>query len=422
MRILFVAHQFFPEFHAGTERVTLNLARAAQRAGHAVHVLACALQPSARWRPSDAVGAMRLGSWDGIPVSVIARVALPPTGDTGFDVDERLERELRAWMLHHRFDVVHVMHTMRMATAVLAAQRAGLPLVVTATDFFLPCLRVNLVDVAGRLCDGPNEGRRCAECCATPAWTAAPLAARWVQARAILAAAHVRVAPSRYVASRYEAAFPGLDWKVVPHGVDVLATLDAAPLAGLADGQGPLLAYVGTLVEAKGPHVLLQAMARAPNLPLRLVIAGTAPSEDRYVREIDRLVAADARVRRLGALSSAGVASLMRTIDLLCVPSLVPESFSLVLHEAAAAGVPALVSALGAPAEFVAARGGGRAVPAGDVAQWASALEVVANDSACLDRWRAAVPLPLRLEEEAFLYESLYRFALGSRSPAAAAP
>ena len=42
MRILIVLHQFFPEFSGGTERVALNLARTAQRAGHHVRVLACA--------------------------------------------------------------------------------------------------------------------------------------------------------------------------------------------------------------------------------------------------------------------------------------------------------------------------------------------------------------------------------------------
>ena len=44
MRILIVLHQFFPEFSGGTERVALNLARTAQRAGHHVRVLACAVQ------------------------------------------------------------------------------------------------------------------------------------------------------------------------------------------------------------------------------------------------------------------------------------------------------------------------------------------------------------------------------------------
>ena len=40
MRILLIVHQFFPEFGGGTERVALQLARMAQRAGHHVHVLA----------------------------------------------------------------------------------------------------------------------------------------------------------------------------------------------------------------------------------------------------------------------------------------------------------------------------------------------------------------------------------------------
>lgn len=414
MRVLYVVHQFFPEFRAGTERVTLQLARMTQRAGHAAHVLACALNPSHDWRPSADVGAVRHGSWEGVPLSVIARDALPATGDTGFDVDERLERELRAWMQRERFDVVHVMHTMRMATAVLAAQRAGVSMVLTATDFFLPCLRVNLVDVEGRLCEGPAEGRRCAERCATPTWTDAPLAARWVQARAIVAAARVRVAPSRYVAARFEAAFPGLDWLVVPHGVDLLAALDAEPLARLPTGPRPLLAYVGSVVPAKGLHVLLQALRQAPDLPLRLAVAGATHGRDGYARELQATAAADARVHWLGACTPTEVASLMRGIDLLCVPSLVPESYSLVVHEAAAAGVPALVSALGAPAEAVTVHGGGDVVAPGDPAAWAAALHDVVSDPRRLDRWRANVPLPMRVEEEAFFYESLYRAAIAA--------
>ena len=46
MRILYVVHQFYPEFGSGTERVTLNLARMAQRAGHHVQVLGCLLDRS----------------------------------------------------------------------------------------------------------------------------------------------------------------------------------------------------------------------------------------------------------------------------------------------------------------------------------------------------------------------------------------
>src|ERR687893_2447581 len=40
MRILFAAHQFFPEHYAGVEIVTLGLARAFRARGHETYVLA----------------------------------------------------------------------------------------------------------------------------------------------------------------------------------------------------------------------------------------------------------------------------------------------------------------------------------------------------------------------------------------------
>jgi len=105
---------------------------------------------------------------------------------------------------------------------------------------------------------------------------------------------------------------------------------------------------------------------------------------------------------------------LIHHLDLLCLPSLVPESFSLVVHECAAAGVPSLVSALGAPAQAITRDGGGGVAPAGDVAAWADALRDWATDPALASRWRASVRLPQRIEEEAFLYEGLYRQAIAT--------
>jgi glycosyltransferase involved in cell wall biosynthesis len=110
---------------------------------------------------------------------------------------------------------------------------------------------------------------------------------------------------------------------------------------------------------------------------------------------------------------------MMRGLDLLCLPSQVPESFSLVVHEAAALGVPALVSHLGAPAQAIARTGAGQVIEAADEAAWAAALQACADTPARIDAWRRALPLPQRIEEEAFLYEGLYRQAIGSAASAA---
>lgn len=419
MRILFVLHQFFPEFAGGTERVALNLARMAQRAGHHVHVLACTVEPErCGGVPVDQpVAGCFKAAWEGIPVTLVPRSLLPASADISFETDDALADRLAAWMDGERFDIAHVLHTMRMGSAVLAAQRCGLPYVLTLTDFFLPCARINLVTLQGKCCAGPDGGRRCAKDCDTAPWTPESYRQRYEQAASMLAAAAERVAPSKYVAARYLESFPGLSCKVIAHGVDLLALAQAASAAPpSAPPRGLRLAYIGGVVPQKGLDVLLRALALLPGRDLRLQVIGGFYGNTGYHREVRALAAADPRVELVGALPSVEVFRALREIDLLCLPSQVPESFSLVLHESAAAGVPALVSDLGAPAERVAELGSGRVVAAGDERAWADAIAAALDQPTQLQAWKEALALPLRVEEEAFFYQSLYRRARRQRA------
>jgi len=187
MRILYLVHQFFPEFGSGTERVTLNLARAMQRAGHHVQVLGCAVTPG-HLPPARAcaIDSAEQGLVEGVAVTMLAHGRLPARADTGFDVDEALTAQVEAWLRSERFDLVHVMHSMRMGSAIAAATRAGLPLLLTLTDFFPACVRINLVDLEGRACAGPEQGTACARKCLGPAWSTPALQARYQHARSIL--------------------------------------------------------------------------------------------------------------------------------------------------------------------------------------------------------------------------------------------
>lgn len=420
MHILYVLHQFYPEFHSGTERVTLNLARMAQRAGHRVQVLACMVDRQRHaGEPHPSLPQAMASVVDGVPVSLIDRQSLPASADSSFELSPALQAPLERWLSEQRFDVVHLMHWMRMGTVIAAVQRCGLPLVLTLTDFYPMCYRVNLVDQSAEPCGGPEAGVACARRCPTTAWTPAALQDRHRQAEAVMAYASARVVPSEYVARRYREMLPGVTFDVIAHGIDLLAMAKARASRAMAAATAPrplTLGYVGSLIQAKGLQVLLLALAARPGLALRLRVAGEFhPGEPRHAAELRRLIDQDARVELQGQLASDEVWRLMQGLDLLCLPSLVPESFSLVVHEAAAAGVPSLVSNLGAPALAVQRGGGGAVVPAGSVADWADAIEAWAGDADRRAAWRAAVRLPMRIEEEAFLYEGLYRRALSAR-------
>lgn len=412
MRILIILHQFYPEFGGGTERVALGLAKAAQRAGHYVRVLACTVDPAASGgRPSDHLQGARETIYHGIPATLLPRTQLPALADISFEAVPALVERLVSWMEQERFDVAHVLHLMRMGSALLAVQRIGLPYLLTITDFFMPCYRINLVNVRNELCAGPRTGARCAENCVVAPFTGKSLEERYRQAQGLLSAAGVRACPSEYVARRYREAFPGLEFAVVPHGIDMRALgAVASPITHTDTGKAGLtFGFIGTVVPQKGLDVLLRAFSRVASPALKLRVVGGFYGDPTYHREVKRLAAADGRIELLGQMSRERVFETIQSLDVLCLPSRVPETFSLVLHEAAAAGVPALVSDIGALTERIAQRGGGLALAVDNVDAWAEAIAALAENPERLEVWRAELPLPLCIEEEAFFYESLYR-------------
>jgi len=409
MRILFVLHQFYPEFAGGTERVTLNLAKAVQRAGHYVHVLACTVYPETQvGRASNNLRGAYEYVHDGLPVTVLQRAQLVSSADFDFAVDEILTKKIQNWLATMAFEVAHITHFMRMASAMSAIQKAEIPYVVTLTDFFPACYRVTLVNVAGALCPGPDEGKRCADECLVPALPRQNLRIRYRHGHSLLEGASARICPSEFVARRYREIFPELEFRKIPHGIDLLTMLADPPKQKKA-GMGLTLGYGGTINFSKGLDFLLRAIKQVEAPDLRLRVMGPKHGIDSYHTKIEQLIAADERVEWLGEMPQQEFFKALSECDVLCLPSRWPETYSLVLHEASALGVPALVSDLGAPGEIVSTTGAGRALPHDDVQAWAKAISEVAQNPDLLRSWRAALTLPPRVEEEAFFYELIYR-------------
>jgi glycosyltransferase involved in cell wall biosynthesis len=123
---------------------------------------------------------------------------------------------------------------------------------------------------------------------------------------------------------------------------------NAERFAALFAGERPTVVYFGKLIENKGVHVLLEALA---GLDARAIVVGFGD----FREQLEQL--APPGTLFTGALEHRHLRHLLPLCDVAVVPSIFPEAFGMVAAEAAAAGVLPIVSAHSGLAEVSAGIG-----------------------------------------------------------------
>jgi glycogen(starch) synthase len=163
--------------------------------------------------------------------------------------------------------------------------------------------------------------------------------------------------------------------EVVPNGIDTSRFTPEGPTSDRLSDEGPVVLFVGRLVEGKRPGDAVAALdrLRETHADARLVVCGDGPLREDLEDDIAERGLADA-VRFLGRVPYHEMPAVYRAADALVLPSRA-EGLPRTVLEALASGVPAVVSDLEQVAPVVA--GVGQAVPVGDVEGFATALRAV---------------------------------------------
>lgn len=160
----------------------------------------------------------------------------------------------------------------------------------------------------------------------------------------------------------------------VPHGVQLQRFVATPPR--VADGCVRLLA-VGRLVEKKGFHLLLTALARLPR-GMHLTIVGQGPEETR-LKALATGLGLDGRIRWAGGLSHDELPGEYAAADVVVVPSVVDrdgdrDGVPNVLLEAMASGRAVVASDAGDIPSAIVQGDSGIVVPAGQTEPLVHAL------------------------------------------------
>jgi glycosyltransferase involved in cell wall biosynthesis len=328
MRLIQVLHGWPPDQMGGTGSYVQALSQALIQAGHEVmHV------SPGRWRRGglDPVEASGLRGW---------HIAQRPA----WSWSDGWQRKpgLAVWsriLAQEAPDLVHVHHLSGLPLGLVrATQEAGIPVVLTLHDYWIPCHRGQLMTDKLRPCDGPSP-LGCARCAAGED---APSARRQRQAAERIAAAKDALlaanriwSPSEDLARRVAA----MGFRRPEHCPLPLVRPMGPPTA---PGEGPVrFLFASSLIPTKGPDLLLRAFAQLQG-SASLSLAGHAPNYDGrpdYAQEVIAAAAKDERVRWLGLVPAAQMAALFADHDVLVLPSIWPENSPLVVREATAAGL-----------------------------------------------------------------------------------
>jgi glycosyltransferase involved in cell wall biosynthesis len=375
MRIGHIVHQAAPRHIGGVELVTERLAATQRMLGHDVHVLA---------RSAD-------------DTAGLTAIHPPPTPRGRYLAtfgQAHTASALDAWLDATQPEVVHVQHLMGFPARALQSLRArAIPFVLTLHDYWFACANAQLVtNFDDTPCAGPGV-LRCARCVVARAGArgplsvlAAPLAAPLTLRRRQLlmpwlAHAAAITAPSRFVLRRFaEMGFDTGGWRAVPYG------LSGAPLPPRVTSE-LRIAYVGGLSPQKGVHVLIDAFNAMPN-SARLTIAGPLDAFPNYVADL-RKRALHPGVSFTGPQTRDAVWALLAESDALVAPSVWPETFMLVVHEALAAGCAVIGSDIGAISEALSDKPAAALVPPGDAAALANALQAIKKRARNLPPFRS---------------------------------
>lgn len=375
-RVLHISNDLYPQITGGTEIFIHQLLEAQLTSQPADSLLWCAHQ-----REQSLTGSEDYSSQTPLqrhlppilPGTRRQRASASASSIPGF---LELLREFKPQIVHF-----HSWSDRCGLTHARAAHASGARLVITVHAPGFTCIKGNLIDARGHICDGLMRARRCTRCRLHNGGVPYPLATLvamqqgWpLDAETPGSLAHLLTA--RQLTTAFQEAWREMmnladaihvlaDWSrqvlilndAPPDKVHLIRSCGPAPLPvrtrrPMEDGVLRLV-YWGRCHPVKGLHLVIEAIRRLPRqAPIRLDFYG--PYWDgEYGRKLRCRIAEDDRFRLHGNIPKDELLPRLQHYDLAVVPSTWPETGPLTVLEAFAANLPVAGSDLGGIAELL---------------------------------------------------------------------
>lgn len=165
------------------------------------------------------------------------------------------------------------------------------------------------------------------------------------------------------------------DTKIIPGRIEELTRI-----WGLNENFAPVILCPGRISRIKGQHLLIEALAKLPDLSYQCIIAGTDSGHEDYREELEEMIRARGLVGKVRIATPTQYMAEAYTLSaIVVVPSIQPESFGRVAIEAQAMGRIVVATDQGGARETIIPNETGYLVPTDQPEMMAEAIRFCLN-------------------------------------------
>lgn len=384
MRILQVSHGLPPQERAGVENYTFYLSSALAALGHSV-VIFCREE-----NPNKEEFSIREEGFNGLRVIRVVNNLKKIHNPKAYYENRYFDEIFKNILKSLRPEVVHFQHFIALsANLIHLAKDLGFPTILSIHDSFILCHRINLMNRENKLCSGPLYGLNCYTCLDDyfPPKQLINRTRLFIKLKDILPFPIIKwtkrffipsslihlegyeafhryrymfevlkkvdqiLVPSKFVLKMYLKYYRKLRSKMrlIPWGIPPVKP----SLKTETDEQRVRFCYYGILLPHKGVHLLMESLRRLPQGRLLLTLFGDKTdwnaSYYQYLQELSNGLPVEFR----GSFDRSLLSEILKDQDVVILPSLCPETFSFVIREANAMGIPVIGSRIGAIPEVI---------------------------------------------------------------------
>ncbi len=279
-------------------------------------------------------------------------------------------------------DIVHIDHLSHLTIQIIKIiKKNGIPIIFTLHDFWMLCIRGQLIQDDYSLCSGPSF-EKCINC--NMKYFTSELQAKLEIKRWLTSFSKINnqidlfIAPSRFLRNTYiNYGIPEDKIIYMDYGFDkqIINGVKKQPNGKIRFG------FLGRIIPVKGLAQLIEAFNNVDHSKSELNIYGKMPSSSIYLKNRCKNNA----IHFMGGYHYKEISKILSNIDILVVPSIWYENSPLVIHEAFLAKIPVITSNLGGMAELVSHKKNGLLFEPGNVEDLIEKMNIFIENAELID-------------------------------------